>query len=49
MKELCGYLHIDARTLLYKSGVLNCCLSYLSQPLVLSRFFLWKCFHYKVR
>lgn len=38
LKEFCGYLHIDARTLFYKSGVLNSYRSYLSETLVLSRF-----------
>lgn len=44
MKELCGYLPIDARTLFYKSGVLNSYPSYLAQTLVLSRFFFGNAF-----
>lgn len=44
MKEFCGYLHIDARTLFYKSGVLNSYPSYPSETLVLSRCFFGNAF-----
>lgn len=44
MKELCGYLHIDARILFYKPGNLNSYAKLSLSNIGFEQIFLWKYF-----